>query len=120
MQLCDLFPNQAFDDATGAQIVTHISADSRRITKGSVFVAIKGHDADGHDYCEAAIAAGAIALVTEKEVSTSASCPVIITPDSRASYSALCAKFWPKRPAIIAAVTGTNGKTSVAEFLRQI
>jgi len=120
MRLCDLFPNHAFDDVTGAQIVTTISADSRRITQGSVFVALTGHDADGHDYCEDAIAAGAIALVTEKEVKTSASCPVIITSDSRESYSTLCARFWPKRPAIIAAVTGTNGKTSVAEFLRQI
>ena len=123
MQLCDLTPHLANLPQDIAQAsLSGLSADSRRIETGWVFFAISGNDADGHDYIEQAIANGAIAIMGERPADAIGplSVPYIPSDNIRRDFAAACAKFWPKRPAIQAAITGTNGKTSVAEFLRQI
>ena len=120
VQLCDLFEFWAFDKQVGAHIVTGLSADSRNIQKGYIFAAITGEAADGHDYIDQAIANGALAIIGERAPDPSLSCPYIQVSNARLAFAQACARFWPKRPSIHAAITGTNGKTSIAEFLRQI
>ncbi|MGC6518360.1 MAG: UDP-N-acetylmuramoyl-L-alanyl-D-glutamate--2,6-diaminopimelate ligase [Candidatus Puniceispirillaceae bacterium] len=119
MKLCNLFPDIMMNEPEASVGVTGISADSRRIRPGMVFVAIKGHDHDGHDYIQAAIDNGACAIIGEAALD-GLSVPYLCSPQLRYDYAFACARFWPKRPAIQIAITGTNGKTSVAEFVRQI
>ena len=120
MQLCDLFDYYEFDKNDGAQMVTGLQSDSRKIQKGFVFAAIAGDKADGHDYIDQAIDNGAIAIIGDRPLTSSISCPYIQVDNVRLAFAKACARFWPKRPAIHAAITGTNGKTSIVEFLRQI
>ena len=120
MQLCDLFDYYEFDKNDGAQMVTGLQSDSRKIQKGFVFAAIAGDKADGHDYIDQAIDNGAIAIIGDRPLTSSISCPYIQVDNVRLAFAKTCARFWPKRPAIHAAITGTNGKTSIVEFLRQI
>ena len=120
VQLCNLFDDFEFNKDDSAKIVAGLSADSRKIEKGYVFAAISGDKADGHDYIDQAIKNGAIAIIGEKQLSSPISCPYIQVENARLALAKACARFWPKRPAIHAAITGTNGKTSIAEFLRQI
>jgi UDP-N-acetylmuramoyl-L-alanyl-D-glutamate--2,6-diaminopimelate ligase len=73
---------------------------------------------DGRDFVPAALAAGAVAVLAEGPVASSA--PVIEVSDARRAYALASAAFWGAQPATCVAVTGTNGKTSVATFCRQI
>lgn len=120
MQLCDLLPNLSVNDRQATAIISGISADSRRIEPGHLFVAIAGHEYDGHDYITQALAAGAVAVMGERPASDYPDIAYYHSSDIRRDYAEACAKFWPKRPPMQVAVTGTNGKTSTVEFLRQI
>ena len=117
MLLFDLFPKESKLDQN--LMATGVSADSRNISPGMIFVAIKGTVVDGHDYIDAAIKAGAIAVVAEDHHDTG-KVPLIISRNSRLSLSKIAASLSGRQPNMIAAITGTNGKTSVADFLRQI
>ncbi len=98
-----------------------VSADSRAIAPGFVFVAIPGTRADGMDYAAAAIAKGATLIVGERAPQDSLSPAAFLqVADARAALSKMAALFYPRQPATVAAVTGTSGKTSVAAFTRQI
>ena len=122
MRLIDLFPDLTHDHADHkyAGMTAHfVTADSRKVDEGAVFVAIKGHHVDGHDFIDQAISKGAIAVVAERQVDTGA-LPLIITDNSRLMLSRLAKAFAPSQPGVVAAITGTNGKTSTADFLRQI
>ena len=119
MKLCNLLPHMNYAPEIGDITITGISADSRKMQKGWLFVAIAGNEADGHDYISSAIANGAVAILGERDEGD-CDVPFIISGDIRLDYARACAKFWPKRPSMQVAITGTNGKTSVAEFLRQI
>ncbi len=119
MRLRDLLPTA--DAASGEIQVTGITADSRKVRPGFVFAAIPGNKADGLQFVTQAAAAGAVAVLTE---STPAEMPrgvaFITTPNVRRALALAAARFYPRQPATIAAVTGTSGKTSVAAFTRQI
>ena len=98
-----------------------VSADSRAIAPGFVFVAIPGTRADGMDYVAAAIAKGATLIVGERAPQDAlSSASFLQVADARAALSKIAALFYPRQPTTIAAVTGTSGKTSVAAFTRQI
>jgi UDP-N-acetylmuramoyl-L-alanyl-D-glutamate--2,6-diaminopimelate ligase len=103
--------------------ITGLTADSRLVRPGYLFAAIPGTRLDGRDYIDAAVRAGASAVlapsdVTEKHVSPGIS---LITADNpRRSLARIAAAFYSNKPNTITAVTGTNGKTSVASFARQI
>ncbi len=107
------------DDVT----ITGLTADSRTVKPGYLFAAIPGTRLDGRDFIDAAVRAGASAVlappdVTEERVSPGIS---LITADNpRRSLARLAAAFYEEKPENIVAVTGTNGKTSVATFTRQI
>ena len=121
MRLDDLFPHLPKKEiaASGAIETTGVSVNSRKIRSGDLFVAIRGSAADGHDYIDDAIANGASAVVAESDVGKKP-VPVIIADDTRLELARLSRAFYPGQPGMIAAITGTNGKTSTAEFLRQI
>lgn len=119
--LKDLFPNVALAEIAGAQTVAGLSADSREIKPGYVFFAISGTKADGLTFAPKAIAAGAIAIVCSKAPEQrAANVQWIEVADVRLALSHAAAKFHPRQPVTIVAVTGTSGKTSVASFVRQI
>jgi len=118
MRLTDLIPD-AGSDLDGIDI-SGITTDSREVGKGYLFAAIRGTSLDGHDFIAQAEKAGAAAVLAMDTAAVAAGIPVIRVKDTRAALARAAAAFYPKQPGVIAAVTGTNGKTSVAEFLRQI
>ena len=105
-----------------APVISGLSGDSRAIEPGFLFAALKGKRADGADFVEEALSRGAAALLTGSDGTTvrDVAVPVLIDPNPRRCYALLAAQFYRKQPKSIAAVTGTNGKSSVVSFLRQI
>ncbi len=111
-----------------AAAITGITSDSRNVTEASIFVAIKGVKVDGASFIQYAVRMSAAAVVTTLEGAVTAletmggvsDVPLVIVDDPRVTLSRLAARFHPAQPAKIAAITGTSGKTSVADFLRQL
>ena len=99
--------------------ITGVTADSRRVKPGYLFAALPGAKADGRASVEAALAAGAAAVLAPEAVEGVAA-PVVEAADTRRAYALAAAAFWGEQPKTCVAVTGTNGKTSVATFCRQI
>lgn len=100
-------------------LITGVTADSRKVTPGCLFAALPGSKVDGRAYVESAVASGAAAILAPDDV-THPAVPVIHEPDLRRAYALAAAAFHGAQPATCVAVTGTNGKTSVATFCRQI
>ena len=100
-------------------VITGVTADSRRVEPGFLFAALPGVAIDGRKFAPVAVAAGAAAVIA-REAMPELGVPVIVTPDPRRAYALASASFWARQPQTIVAVTGTNGKTSVAAFCRQI
>jgi UDP-N-acetylmuramoyl-L-alanyl-D-glutamate--2,6-diaminopimelate ligase len=102
--------------------LTGINPDSRRIRPGDIFVAIDGSLGDGHRFVLDAIRRGAIGLITEHPLSTSVKIPEAVVPDSRAALARISRALFafPDEDLRITAITGTNGKTSVAGYIHQL
>jgi UDP-N-acetylmuramoyl-L-alanyl-D-glutamate--2,6-diaminopimelate ligase len=100
-------------------VIEGVTADSRKVRPGWLFAALPGAKADGRMFVAAALAAGAAAVLAEGPVA-GVGAPVIEVADARRAYALAAAAFWGAQPATCVAVTGTNGKTSVATFCRQI
>ena len=100
--------------------VTSVEDDSRRVTRGSLFVAVHGSERDGHDFLQRAGAAGATVAVVEDQ--KRASLPAIVVRDGRkaAAVVAAAAYDWPARALRLTGITGTNGKTTTAHMLRHV
>ncbi len=122
MKLADLPLNEAPLDARFAGIeIAGITSDSRKVKPGFLFVAIAGAKADGAHFARAAAAAGAVAIAAEQRLEgLPASVAFIQVENARRALALAAAKFFSRQPKIIAAVTGTSGKTSVAAFTREI
>ena len=99
---------------------TDITDDSRRVTKGALFVAMRGGTFDGHDYLEAATAAGAAAAIVEDPSRTDL--PTFVVRDGRraAAVAARAAFDDPAARLTMVGVTGTNGKTTTVGLLRHL
>ncbi len=110
--------------ATLADTEIHgLSADSRKVAPGYLFAALPGTREDGRRYIDQAVENGAVAVLAETGTTFSArATPVqLITDDNpRRRLALMAARFFGRQPEVVAAVTGTNGKTSVASFTRQI
>jgi UDP-N-acetylmuramoyl-L-alanyl-D-glutamate--2,6-diaminopimelate ligase len=122
MKLADLQLENVRLDARQAGIdITGIAADSRKVKAGFLFFAIAGARADGAHFARAAAAAGAVAVAAEQRPDGLLA-EVVFVPvaNARRALALAAAKFFTRQPGIIAAVTGTSGKTSVAAFTRQI
>jgi UDP-N-acetylmuramoyl-L-alanyl-D-glutamate--2,6-diaminopimelate ligase len=123
MKLADLLSDEIPIDARHAGLdVTGVSADSRKIRPGDVFVAVSGAKADGLRFVPDAVAAGAVAVLAERapDAPLSAGVPLVRVADARRALTLAAARLFPRQPATIVAVTGTSGKTSVVAFVRQI
>jgi UDP-N-acetylmuramoyl-L-alanyl-D-glutamate--2,6-diaminopimelate ligase len=121
MKLRDLFSDEAtIDPQAGAMVVTGLAVDSRIVKAGDLFFALAGSKTDGARFVDAAIASGAVAVVGDRPPPDALSVPFIVTKNPRRALSLAAARFHSRQPQVIAAVTGTSGKTSVAAFTRQI
>jgi UDP-N-acetylmuramoyl-L-alanyl-D-glutamate--2,6-diaminopimelate ligase len=123
MKLQDLLTVDAVSDARFASLeLAGVSADSRTVKPGDLFVAVAGSKDDGLRFVAPALAAGAAAVMAERvpPVPLPEGVAFIKVGDARRALALAAAKFFPRQPQVIAAVTGTSGKTSVAAFTRQI
>jgi UDP-N-acetylmuramoyl-L-alanyl-D-glutamate--2,6-diaminopimelate ligase len=121
MKLREILPPDADLDPRHADLdVGGVTADSRAVKRGDVFVAIAGNKADGARFIAPAIAAGAIAVVAEHRPAAPLNAAFVRVANARRALALAAAKFYTRQPKTIAAVTGTSGKTSVAAFTRQI
>jgi len=107
------------DMASADKIVTGFAIDHRKIAPGTVFGAFEGAAFNGEDFIDDAIAAGAIAVVARPEAVVRGAVHVA-EANPRRAFAHLAAKFFRPFPDHVAAVTGTNGKTSTAELTRQL
>lgn len=107
---------QAFDP-----VISSITADSRKVTSSSVFVAVTGDTSDGHIYINKAIANGAVLVVGENDLQYS-KVPYIKVENSRLMLAHLAAAFYdhPARKLVMIGVTGTDGKTTTSNLIHSI
>src|ERR1700688_4940929 len=121
MRLRDLFSDEAtIDPRAEAVVVTGLAVDSRAVRPGDLFFALAGSKTDGAGFIDSAIASGAVAVAGDHPPQRACRVPFVATPNPRRALALAAAKFYPRQPATIVAVTGTSGKTSVAAFTRQI
>ena len=103
-----------------------LSADSRTVQPGFLFAALKGRNHDGRRFAAEAAARGAVAILTDEPAELALSpaerrrLAILVDRCPERRLAQLAARFWGPQPRIIAAVTGTNGKTSVAHFTRAL
>src|SRR5690242_9050050 len=100
--------------------ITGLTADSRAVLRGFVFAALPGTKVDGKRFIGDALARGAAALLLDDATGVDAAVPIVTDRNPRQRFAKMAAAFYAPQPKTIAAVTGTNGKTSVTVFLRQI
>jgi UDP-N-acetylmuramoyl-L-alanyl-D-glutamate--2,6-diaminopimelate ligase len=100
--------------------ISSLAYDNRRVEPGGLFFCVRGEKRDGHEFADAAAAAGAAGLVVERELEVDA--PQVVVPDSRAAMAPLAARFWgdPTKDLRVVGITGTNGKTTTAFLVREI
>jgi len=123
MKLREILPAGAEIAPVHADIeVGGVTADSRAVRRGDAFVAIAGGKTDGLRFVKDALAAGAVAIIAERQPDAALPTNVAFARvgNARRALALLAAKLYPRQPQTIAAVTGTSGKTSVAAFTRQI
>lgn len=106
---------------TDERDITSLAYDSRKVQKGSLFFAIKGEKADGNHFIDAAVEAGAVAIVTE-EPRQHPKATIIVVASAREAMADLAAAFYhnPSLPLKTVGVTGTNGKTTFTFLLKAI
>lgn len=103
--------------------VANVSFDSRNISKDSLFVAINGSTVDGHNYIQSAIDAGAIAIVAQEfRIDKPEHVTFIRVEDSSKCFGILASNYYnnPSHKLKLIAVTGTNGKTTIATLLHEL
>ena len=106
-------------NATSLQI-TGLSVDSRTVAKGNLFIALKGQKADGGRFIAQAKDAGAVALLCDSDADIGdCGLAVLKTANPRLVMAKMAARFYNRQPEHMVAVTGTDGKTSTADFFRQ-
>lgn len=130
MRLTDLLlesaSNVTASEIAGIQIIG-LTADSRQVQPGFLFAALPGSRADGRDFITDAVRRGAVAVLAppgtpQPSRPDDAATPIALLLDDnpRRRFALLAARFHLRQPQTVAAVTGTNGKTSVVWFLQQI
>ena len=120
MKLGALFPDVTADLAD--LTCEALTADSRKASPDTVFIAVPGNKADGRTYIADAVSRGVRVVVAEgpRPTDLPASVSYHAVRDARFVLAKAAARLYPDTPAHIVAVTGTSGKSSVAEFVRQI
>lgn len=111
----------------GDVAVSDLVLDSRKITPGALFAALPGSQHHGAAFVPTALEMGAAAILTDRagaalaaDTLPGSSVSLVVVEDARAALAHASALWFGAQPAVMVAVTGTNGKTSVASFARQI
>ena len=131
MKIIELVPSASVTAPPGAGPpqnleITGLTADSRQVRPGFLFAALAGAQTDGRRFAGEAAAKGAAAILTDDPTALTLdgaarqNVAVIADPNPQRLLALMASRFYPRRPKTIAAVTGTNGKTSVAHFTREI
>lgn len=109
-------------EGIGTTKITHITADSRTVEEGSLFICLVGATVDGHNYVEQAVEDGAVAIVASKPVEVPEHVTVIYVEDTREALQEAVPFFYdyPARSMRMIGVTGTNGKTTTTHMIRHI
>jgi len=98
-----------------------VEFDSRKVRPGDLFLAIKGEHVDGHDYAQAALAAGAVGVLSTRKLgSAERAVPGIVVDDPIAAITALATAAAHRLPARVIELTGSSGKTSTKDLLAQL
>lgn len=103
--------------------ILSIQSDSRQVSDGTLFVAVRGTTVDGHTYIEGAIEKGATAIVCEEvPACCEGKCTFIVVKDSALALGQLVSRWYddPSKKLILVGVTGTNGKTTIATLLYEM
>ncbi len=115
-----LFPGLS---AEGLPDIQGVTSDSRAVRPGYLFAALPGSKADGTRFIADAVAAGAAAILAPEGTAWPEGAPprpLLASPDPRRALALIAAAFHGAQPERVVAITGTNGKTSTADFLRQL
>jgi len=125
MRLQELAEGEAeleLSPAAGEIEIAMLTADSRAVEPGSLFAALAGSNADGSRYVADAVGRGAAAILAKSDanVAVPEGVALLLSQEPRRTLARLAARLYRPQPATIVAVTGTSGKTSVADFARQI
>ena len=109
------------------QNISGITADSRMVEIGNLFVAVRGHNSDGHNFVEDALERGASAVLAEEwsselDKGNTKKADVVLVPNTRKAVAMTAANYFgqPSRKLLLAGVTGTNGKTTVSFIIEAI
>ncbi|MBY0562581.1 MAG: UDP-N-acetylmuramoyl-L-alanyl-D-glutamate--2,6-diaminopimelate ligase [Hyphomonadaceae bacterium] len=119
MKLGDLFPTGVPADAAQLEIAG-LTADSRAVRPGFLFAALQGTAAHGRDFIAQAKANGAVAVLSGGDLHADPGLAHVVSANPRVDIARAASLFYPRRPGVIVGVTGTNGKSSTVDFLRQI
>jgi UDP-N-acetylmuramoyl-L-alanyl-D-glutamate--2,6-diaminopimelate ligase len=106
----------------GDPFITSIEYDSRRVSGGSLFVAMRGLQTDGAQFIRDAVQRGAAAVAGERVPAEPLSVPFVEVPHARKALAELAWSFYdhPERSLTMTGITGTNGKTTIASILRHV
>ncbi len=120
-QLVARLPGEPELSGNGQRTITDVTADSRTVRAGALFVAVRGALRDGHDFLQQAVARGAAAVAIENGVVFDAppNVSVIRVPDTRRALSSFASAFFgdPSQQVHVVGITGTNGKTTTARMV---
>jgi UDP-N-acetylmuramoyl-L-alanyl-D-glutamate--2,6-diaminopimelate ligase len=103
-----------------ALTVEGVTSDSRQIGAGDVFFAIPGTKMHGDSFAEQARQRGAVVMISDRKPSQDPGMPVVVVKDVRKAYAQAASRLFPAAPEMPVAVTGTNGKSSIVSYVRQI
>ena len=119
MRLYDVLERNAKTTLENVEI-TGITDDSRKVQPGSLFVCIQGDHFDGHTVAAKMLEQGAVAVVVQRDLGLGER--QILVEDTRICYGNLCAAWFghPERKMQFIGVTGTNGKTTITNLIKQI
>jgi UDP-N-acetylmuramoyl-L-alanyl-D-glutamate--2,6-diaminopimelate ligase len=129
VKLSELLEEQGMDPAALKEMeIAGLTADSREVKPGYLFAALPGAKADGRAFVAEAVSRGAAAVLAPPGTELGAAradthgqvIRLITDSNPRRRFALMAAKFYPHQPDVVAAVTGTNGKTSVAHFAQQL
>ena len=100
--------------------ISSVTDNTKKVQKDSIFVCVKGGSFDGHDAAKEMLEKGAAVVITERDLGLGDK--QIITDNSRKFYGKLCAAWFdhPEKKIKIIGVTGTNGKTTITNVIKNI
>ena len=124
-KLLDIVPSNRIIEVKGSlnTPINNLSFDSRRIEKGNLYIAIKGTQADGHDFIAQAMERGAVAVVCERFPATiSLEIVYVKVADTSATLGEMASAYFdfPSKALRVVGITGTNGKTTTVTLLYRL